>query len=220
MWHLVGLYLREQREKRHELFATLGFFLLALTLFRQTFGYRLEAFSFFAPYLIWLLVALSLVLAVERAFDEDRRDGTLEALFAYGFPLYGVVWAKFISCSLTLGVPVLLAVPVAGMMLALPVPHILLLCFCLLFVVPILLITGLFAASLTLALTPSSPLAGLLGFPLLIPPLLFSLLIIETARQGGEMGPQLMLLAAFMLVLVGGGPFLIAQSLRFAVHFR
>jgi heme exporter protein B len=69
------------------------------------------------PGYLWLALALATLVSLERLFQADLEDGTLDQLLLLDAPLELVVLAKVLGQWLAVAVPMLLVVPVAAVML-------------------------------------------------------------------------------------------------------
>ncbi len=69
---------------------------------------------------IWVSVALATLLSLDRLFQADFEDGSLDQIALGGLPLTMAVLAKVLAHWLTSGLPLTLAAPVAALLLQLP----------------------------------------------------------------------------------------------------
>jgi len=67
-----------------------------------------------APGILWIGALLACLLSLDRIFQLDFEDGTLDLLATSPLPLEGVVAMKAFAHWLTTGLPLTLAAPVLG----------------------------------------------------------------------------------------------------------
>ncbi|MEE4299647.1 MAG: heme exporter protein CcmB, partial [Pseudomonadales bacterium] len=112
----LALALREPAE----IAQPLAFFVLIVTLFPLGVGPERELLATLAPGVLWIAALLATLLGLEALFRRDREDGTLEQLVLRARPLQLAVLARMVAHWLVTGLPLTLAAPLLGYMLALP----------------------------------------------------------------------------------------------------
>ncbi|GIX13577.1 MAG: hypothetical protein KatS3mg118_1536 [Paracoccaceae bacterium] len=98
----------------------LAFFLTCVLLMPLGIGPDLAMLSRIAPGLLWVAALLAALLSLDRLFQADLEDGTLEVLAVSALPLEAVAAVKALAHWLTTGLPLVLAAPVLGLTLGLP----------------------------------------------------------------------------------------------------
>ncbi|MDC3300615.1 heme exporter protein CcmB, partial [bacterium] len=88
---------------------TLAFFLIVIMIVPFGVGANLDLLSRIAPGLLWIGALLSCLLSLDRIFQLDWEDGTLEALATSPIPLSGIAIAKATAHWITTGLPITLA---------------------------------------------------------------------------------------------------------------
>ena len=73
-------------QKKAELLNPLWFFLLVITLFPLVIGPEPALLARIGPGVVWVAALLSALLAFERLFADDFRDGSLEQLMLLAYP--------------------------------------------------------------------------------------------------------------------------------------
>jgi len=71
---------------------------------------------------LWVSAALASLLSLDRLFQADYEDGSLDVLALSPLSLELAATAKILAHWLTTGLPLVLLSPVLGLMLNLPVP--------------------------------------------------------------------------------------------------
>ena len=181
------------------------FFVLVAALFPFAVGPDARLLTRIASGVLWVAALLAALLPVETLVAADRTDGTLDQLVTRGIALETVAAARLVSHWLGFALPLLAALPVAGVLLGIDGAVLARTALGLLLGTPGLAALALIAASLTAGLRGGGALAGLIVLPLALPILIFGV--------GGGAG-SLKLLAATSLVLVAAAPFASAAALR------
>src|SRR3954453_7293418 len=94
-------------------------FLLVVTPVPFALGPDLNLLARIGPAILWLAAVLSTLIGLDRLFQADEEDGSLDLLCAAPAPLELVVLAKAIAHWLTTGLPLALAAPLFGLLVAL-----------------------------------------------------------------------------------------------------
>ena len=86
----------------------LGFFVVAVVLFPLGIGPEPQLLARIAPGILWVSALLSAMLSLDRLFQTDYEDGSLEQMVLAPAPLEFTVIAKVVSHWLTTGLPMLI----------------------------------------------------------------------------------------------------------------
>ncbi|MDB5395882.1 MAG: ccmB [Rhodospirillales bacterium] len=210
--------LKLQLRQGSDLIAPVAFFVLATLLVPLGVGPEPNLLTRLAPGMIWVTALLATLLALDRLFQRDFEDGTLDLLALSPMPLEMTVLTKVAAHWVTTGLPLLMAAPVLGLMLRLDPATYVTMEVSLLLGTPVLSMIGAFGAAVTLGARRGGALLALLVLPLYVPILIFATSAIGAAGEGLSARPHLLLLASFFvagLVLV---PFAAAAALRNALE--
>ena len=93
------------------------FFLAVVTIVPFGVGPDLKLLSRIGPAILWIGALLATLLGLDRLFQDDRDDGSLDLLVLAGPPLEIVVLAKCLGHWLATGLPLVIAAPVLGLLL-------------------------------------------------------------------------------------------------------
>ncbi len=96
----------------------LVFFLMIVTLMPFALGPDLNLLSRIGPAILWLAAVLSTLIGLDRLFQSDEEDGSLDLFRLAPAPLETVVLAKVAAHWLTTGLPLALAAPLFGLLVA------------------------------------------------------------------------------------------------------
>ena len=193
---------------------TLLFYILTVTLFPLGVGPDLELLSRIGAGILWVVALLAAMLSLDRIFQADYEDGSLELLALAPLPLELTVLAKCLAHWLTTGLPVTVLAPGLGLLLALNAAAYPTLMIAMLLGTPILSLIGSIGAALTVGVRRGGVLLSLLVMPLYIPALIFGVLAVEAAVDGLSARPHLLLLAADLLVAAALTPWAAAAAIR------
>lgn len=191
-----------------------AFFVLAVVLIPLGVGREPETLSRIAGGVIWVAGLLAALLSLDRLFQADFEDGTLDQLMLAPLALEQVVLAKALAHWLTTGLAMTAIAPVLGLMLQLP-PHALpALGLSLLIGTPGLSLIGAVGAALTVGVRRGGLLLSILVLPLYVPTLIFGARVVENALLSLPVWPALGLLGALTLFAAAMAPFAAAWALR------
>jgi len=191
-----------------------GFFVVVVSLFPLGIGPDPEFLRSLAPGVLWVAALLATMLALERLFSDDYRDGTLEQLLLVPEPLGLLVLTKTFAHWLITGLPLVLISPLLALQLNLRPDEIAVLMLALLLGTPILSLIGAIGAALTLGLRGGGVLIALLILPLYVPPLILGAGAVDAAMHGASFQAHLSLLGALMVFALFATPWATAAALR------
>ena len=194
------------------------FFVLAVVLFPFGVGPEPAVLARIAAGVIWVAALLAAMLSLERLFQIDWEDGSLEGLALLPMPLEAVVAAKIAAHWLTTAVPLIIAAPVLALLLDMEVRAFGALVAALALGTPTLSLIGAVGAALILGARRGGVLLALLVLPLYIPVLIFGVAAVDAAASGLSARPHLMILAGLFLGSLVLAPWAAAAALRQALE--
>ncbi|MFV3073855.1 heme exporter protein CcmB [Niveispirillum fermenti] len=193
------------------------FFVLCVVMFPFGIGPEPGLLSRIAPGVILVAALLASLLSLDRLFQADMDDGSLELLALSLLPLEGVAAAKITAHWLVTGVPLILASPLLALFLNLPGEGFPILLGTLALVTPLLSLIGGIGAGLTLGARRGGVLLPLLVLPLYIPALIFAAAAIDATLTGQTARPHLLLLGGLLAAALPLAPWAGAAALRAAL---
>jgi heme exporter protein B len=191
----------------------LAFFAAVTTLVPFGIGSEAKLLARVAGGVVWIAAVLANLLALDRLFQTDYEDGSLDLLALGPLPFEGIAAAKIAAHWLTTGLPLTILSPVLALLLNLPPAAYFALVVSLLIGTPAISAIGGVAAALTLSVRRGGLLLPLLVLPLLTPVVIFGAGAVLTELDGIENG-AIWLLAAFSVAAVLLAPFVAAAALR------
>jgi len=195
-----------------------GFFVLGVVLFPFGVGPEPQLLARIAAGILWVMALLAALLSLERLFAADFEDGSLEGLALLALPLEAVVLAKCAAHWLVTGLPLVVAAPVLGALLALEPDGYATLIVAMAIGTPSLSLVGAVGAALSLGARRGGVLLSLLVLPLYIPVLVFGVAAVEAAVSGLPPRPHLLILAAFGIGALPLAALAAAAALRQALE--
>ena len=184
----------------------LVFYLALVAILPFAIGPDLNLLSRIGPAILWIGALLATLIGLDRLFQADEEDGSLDLLRMSGLPLETIVAAKGLAHWLTSGLPLTLAAPLFGLMLGMEPVALAGTALSLLPGTLALTFTGAIGAALTASLRRGGMLLSILVVPLMVPTLIFGVATAEAAR-GGTVSfttPFLALVALALAAIVAG----------------
>ncbi|GFE63642.1 heme exporter protein CcmB [Litoreibacter roseus] len=192
----------------------LAFFLIIVVLVPFGVGPQSELLSRIAPGILWVGALLSCLLSLDRIFQLDFEDGSLDLLATSPLPLETLALAKAAAHWLTTGLPLTLAAPILGLLLSLPTSAVFWLVLTLAIGTPALSLIGAFGAALTVGLKRGGLLLSILVLPLYIPTLIFGAEVVRRGADGLATATPLLFLGGITAGALAILPFATAAAVR------
>jgi heme exporter protein B len=194
------------------------FFVVTVALFPLGVGPELEVLGRIAPGVVWVAALLAAMLSMERLFQTDYEDGTLELLALSPLPLELVVLAKCLAHWLSTALPLIIISPVLSLLVNMSADGLVMLIAAMFLGTPTLSLIGGVGAALTVGARRGGVLLALLVLPLYIPVLIFGVGAVEGAISGYGSTAPLMILGGLFLGALVLTPFAGAAALRLALE--
>ena len=195
-----------------------AFSVIAVALFPLGIGPEPNILARIAPGVIWVAALLAAMLSLDRLFQQDYEDGSLELLALAPAPLEMIVLAKVAAHWLTTGLPLLLAAPVLAVLMNMAADGFAVLLIAMLLGTPSLSLIGAIGGALVLGARRGGVLIALLVLPLYIPVLIFAVAAVDAVLTGQSARPHLLLLGAILAAALPLAPLSAAAALRQAVE--
>jgi heme exporter protein B len=201
------------------------FFLAAGILFPFAIGPEPNALMRVSIGVVLTMAALAALLSLDRLYQADFDDGSLDQIALSALPLELTALSKALVHWLSTGLPLLAAAPVLALMLNAPAAQYLPMLIALSLATPALSLLGGLGAALTMGSRRGGILLTLLILPLFVPVLIFAAGAIgyagavelgEAASRG--FGQHLLLLTGVDLALLAVTPWATAAALRQALR--
>jgi heme exporter protein B len=193
------------------------FALLVVVLFALALGAEPAILAKVAPAVLWLVILLAGLLALESLFRGDAEDGTLDQWLLAPVPLAWLVLVRTFMHWATTILPLLVATPFLAELLHLPHVQLPVLMVSLALGTPLLSLLGAVVAALTVGMRGSGILVALLALPLYVPVLVFGAGSVAASAQGLDPAGALLLLGAGLVLALVLAPLAAAAALRIAL---
>lgn len=188
--------------------AVLGliFFLLIVTMTPLAIGPDPVLLSRIGPSMLWLAAVLSILLGLDRLFQGDLEDGSLQQIRLSALPLEFVVLSKALAHWVVTGLPLALAAPLYGLLLALSPTAMAAVTVTLFVGTPALVFIGATGAALTAGMRRGGLLLAIIALPLMTPVLIFGVSATISALDNTTpfCSPLLVLIALSLFSMVVG----------------
>lgn len=191
----------------------IGFFAAIAALLPLGIGPELKILARVAAGVLWIAAALATLISLDRLFQADFEDGSLDIIALSPLSLEGVAAAKMAAHWLTTGLPLTLVSPLLGILFDMPRAGLMALAVSLAIGTMALSAAGTLGAALTLTVRRGGLVLALVLLPLITPALIFGPATVLTAMEGGGTG-ALLLLAAYSVFIVALAPFAAAAAVR------
>jgi heme exporter protein B len=190
--------------------APVGYFLGATTLVPLAMGADRALLEAAGPPLVWIAAALAVLATLERLFQADLEDGSLDQMLLSPAPLELLVLAKGAALWCAVGLPLSLAAAPAAIALQAPLELTWAIVASLALGTAAFIGSGLVAAAVTASVKRGGVLIALIVLPFFAPPIIFG-----AAVAGGDgFGGAFLVLAGCALGAAALGPIAAAAALR------
>jgi heme exporter protein B len=210
----AALCRRDMALARGASLAPLGFFLGVATLVPLAVGPDRALLAKIGPPLLWVAAALAALLVLERLFQADLEDGSLDQMLLSPAPLELLSLAKAAALWVAVGAPLALASAPAALALQTPAHAVPAIVLQLMIGWAAFIAAGLVGAAAAAGVKRAGVLIALLVLPFFAPPILFGAAAAEDAANGELFGSAFVLLSGTALFAVALGPIAAAAALR------
>ncbi len=194
------------------------FFILVVVLIPLGVGPEQNILARISAGVIWVAALLSAMLSMDRLFQQDYEDGSLDLLVLSPTPMEFLVLGKAAAHWLTTGLPLIIVSPLLGLFMNMGTGGYGTLLLALALGTPTLSLIGAIGAALTLGSRRSGVLISLLVLPLFIPTLIFGVSAMDAALLDLPSQAQLLILGGIFLGSVALCPWAAAAAVRQAVE--
>jgi heme exporter protein B len=194
-----------------------GFFAAAASMTPFAVGSDTVALQTAGPGVIWIALALSSLLPMERLFQADLEDGTLDAYASSGIAMEGVALAKTLAHWIATGIPLALVSPILWIMLQGAPEQSGIVAVAALVGSLAFFFFGSIGAALAAGMRRGGLLIALVTLPLYVPTMIFGAATLDAAASGADWVGPLMLTGSAALFGIATSPFGAAMALRTAL---
>lgn len=177
-----------------------------------------ENTSNLAAEIIWLISLFAIVFSAEKIFQEDYNLGVFEQVISSKQSIVSFVWGKIVSHWLSICLPIVLCIPLSGIMLQSSIAELWFIMLTMLIASPTLSLLASLAGSLIVGLSNSGVMLTVLLLPLYIPVLMLALSAVNGYQQGVDYLGQLALLLSLSILSCMLAPLAILQSIKLSME--
>jgi heme exporter protein B len=191
------------------------FFLTVVAVIPFGVGPDLALLSRIGPAIVWIGALLAALLGLDRLFQAERDDGSLDLMLMQETPLVLTVFVKCLAHWVATGLPLVLASPLLGLFMNMSETAIGATMLTLLVGSPAVTFIGAVGAAVAVALPRGGLLVSILVLPLTIPVLIFGVSAAYAAVEDPTpFLPPFLILVALTLFFAAIGPAAAALALR------
>lgn len=191
----------------------LAFFAAVATLVPLGIGPDLKLLARIAAGVLWVAAVLAALLSLDRLFQADFEDGSLDLMALAPLSLEALALAKIAAHWLSTGLPLTLIAALLAVAYGLPASATGTLVLALLIGTPAVSAIGGIGAALTLSIRRGGLILPFIVLPLVAPVVIFGAGAVAAVLDGLHSG-ALLFLAAFSLLAVALAPFAAAAGVR------
>lgn len=195
----------------------LAFFFMVTALFPLGVTPEAQSLALIAPGVIWIAALLSILLSLNAFYQSDFEQGNYEQILLCGVSGYTLCFAKVAANWLVTALPLVIVMPLIGLMFGLSFEVSVIAMLTLLLGTPSLCFIGAIGMNLTLGLPNSGVLLTLLILPLDIPVLIFGSSAVVAASMGEPYNAQLAILAALLLLSSWLAPYAASAAMKISL---
>lgn len=215
---MIALFLRDLKlSMRAGGGALIGvlFFLTVVAVIPFGVGPDMNLLSRIGPAIVWIGALLSALLGLDRLFQADRDDGSLDLLLMQEAPLVLTIFIKCLAHWTATSLPLVIASPLMGLFMNMNETAIGAVMLTLLVGTPAITFIGAAGAAVAVALPRGGLLVSILVLPLSIPVLIFGVSASYAAVEDpAPFLPPFLFLMALSLLFAVMGPLAAALALR------
>ncbi|MDO6964936.1 heme exporter protein CcmB [Rhizobium alvei] len=191
------------------------FFMTVVTIIPFGVGPDLNLLSRIGPAILWTGALLASLLGLDRLFQAEREDGSLDLLTMQETPLTLIVFVKCLAHWTTSVLPLIIASPLLSLFMNMNEVQIGALAATLLVGSPAITFIGAAGAAVAVSLPRGGLIVSILVLPLTIPVLIFGVSAVYAAVEDpAPFLPPFLALIALSLFFAVIGPFAAALALR------
>ena len=215
---LFNFYYREYKLNLsgfQDIFTNITFFFISIFIFIFSIGPEKETLSLISIGILWTLLLLSSTLSLRKFYQDDFENGNLVLLHINGFSLEFIAILKTISHFIFVQIPFLLSIPVACVLINIPIEQMLSLLISFLLGSLILSSLGSISSSMNLLNKRNYLLGSIIVMIFSIPVIIFSVGIINMDENFNSL---INILIAIFMIVFAINPWASGFCLKIAVQ--
>tara|TARA_B100000029_G_scaffold316368_1_gene308772 strand:- start:13836 stop:14501 length:666 start_codon:yes stop_codon:yes gene_type:complete len=213
-YNLIVSDLKISLRKKSESIISLLFFIFSILILPLIFDGEQIIIKKFLIGIIWFLTLLTVIFSIEKLFENDEEDGTLDQLYISGIPLETIFISKAFSIWLITCIPIIIFSPLILFIFNLHGEKALNLLFSLLIGTPILCLIGSITSALMLGFKKGGAVISLITLPLYIPVLIFGIEASNSEIILNGLSKEYKILIGYLLIVIAITPWIGGLALR------
>ncbi len=192
-----------------------AFFAGAILILPFALGPDSELLRKIGPGYLWLALCLACLVSLERFYQSDLEDGSMDSLIIGPIPLSIIMLAKTFGQYLAIIIPLIMAMPIASLMINIEIQYVLPLCIQLIIGALLMFLLGGIGSALGAGIKRGGLLVALLALPLYTPIIIFgSGAAAQIIAGNGIFSQGFLFICAMTLFALILSPLAIAASMR------
>ena len=200
--------------KKNESIISILFFIFSILILPLIFQGDLEILKKFLIGIVWFLTLLTIIFSVEKLFEDDYEDGTLDQIYISGIPLEIIFLSKSLSIWIITCLPLIILSPLLLLLFNIQTDKLLNIFISLLIGTPILCMIGTVTSALVLGFNKGSSIISLITLPLYVPVLIFGIEASNAEIIFNQIGQEFKILIGYLLIVIAVSPWIGGLALR------
>ena len=213
-YNLITTDIKISLRKKSESIISLLFFIFSILILPLIFDGEQIIIKKFLIGIIWFLTLLTIIFSIEKLFESDEEDGTLDQLYISGVPLETIFLSKAFSIWLITCIPIIMFSPLIMFLFNLHTEKSINLFFSLLIGTPILCLIGSITSALMLGFKKGGAVISLITLPLYVPILIFGIEASNSEIILNGISKEFKILIGYLLIVVAITPWIGGLALR------
>lgn len=202
-------------EKKSTFVMAIAFFLIISALLPISIGPNLDLLELISPGLLWIAFLLSILLNISHVYESDYRDGSLDLLILESDLPELMLISKIISFWLLIILPVIIFLPLGGIMLNMQPNDLIKIIFLIIVSSPYMILIASIGSAIAIKMNNSELLVTLLVTPFYVPILIIGTLpFVENDILDFTFFRSSLLLGSATIFTLAIIPFLVTYILR------
>ena len=213
-FNLIITDIKISLRKKNESIISILFFIFSILILPLIFQGDLEILKKFLIGIVWFLTLLTIIFSVEKLFENDYEDGTLDQIYISGIPLEIIFLSKSLSIWIITCLPLIILSPLLLLLFNIQTDKLLNIFVSLLIGTPILCMVGTVTSALVLGFNKGSSVISLITLPLYVPVLIFGIEASNAEIIFNQIGQEFKILIGYLLIVIAVSPWLGGLALR------
>ena len=213
-FNLIITDIKISLRKKNESIIAIFFFIFSILILPLVFQGELEILKKFLIGIIWFVTLLTIIFSVEKLFENDYEDGTLDQIYISGIPLEIIFLSKSLSIWIITCLPLIILSPLLLLLFNIQADKLLNIFISLLIGTPILCMIGTVTSALVLGFNKGSSVISLITLPLYVPVLIFGIEASNAEIIFNQIGQEFKILIGYLLIVIAVSPWIGGLALR------